>query len=83
MAFFSLTNVDKGRCQRKQMKSIDQIALQIGYEGIKSLRPLIMKNYLVTGGLSSLVESCNNFQKLLLRSSVVMGDSQIGRLFTV
>ena len=28
--------------------------------GIKSLRSLDMKNYLVTGGLLSLVESCND-----------------------
>ena len=49
-----------GRCQRKQKKSIDQRALQIGYEGIKSLRSLAMKNYLVTGGLLSLVESYND-----------------------
>ena len=47
------------QCQRKQKKSIDQRALQIGYEGIKSLRSLDMKNYLVTEGLSSLVESHN------------------------
>ena len=40
--------------------SIDQRAPQIGYEGIKSLRSLDMKNYLVTRGLSSLVESYNN-----------------------
>ena len=46
-----------GRCQRKQKKSIDQRAPQIGYEGIKSLQLLAMKNYLVTGGLLSLVES--------------------------
>ena len=44
-------------CQRKQKKSIDQRALQIGYEGIKSFRSLDMKNYLVTGGPLSLVES--------------------------
>ena len=49
-----------GKCQRKQKKSIDQRAPQIGYEGIKSLRSLAMKNYLVTGGLLSLVESYNN-----------------------
>ena len=49
-----------GRCQRKQKKSIDQRAPQIGYEGIKSLRSLAMKNSLVTGGLLSLVESYNN-----------------------
>ena len=47
-------------CQQKQKKSIDQRAPQIGYEGIKSLRSLAMKNYLVTGGLLSLVESYNN-----------------------
>ena len=49
----------RGRCQRKQKKSIDQRAPQIGYEGIKRLRSLAMKNYLVTGGLLSLVESYN------------------------
>ena len=49
-----------GECQRKQKKLIDQRAPQIGYEGIKSLRSLAMKNYLVTGGLLYLVESCNN-----------------------
>ena len=58
MAF--LADVDGGRCQRKQKKSIDQRAPQIWYEGTKSLRSLDMKNYLVTGGLSSLVESSNN-----------------------
>ena len=40
---------------------IDQRAPKIGYEGIKSLRSLDMKNYLVTGGLLSLVESYNNY----------------------
>ena len=49
-------------CQRKQKKSIDQRAPQIGYEGIKSLRSLAMKNYLVTGGLLSLVQSYNNMR---------------------
>ena len=44
----------------KTRKSIDQRAPQIGYEGIKSLRSLDTKNYLVTGGLLSLVESYNN-----------------------
>ena len=48
-------------CQQKQKKSIDQRAPQIGYERIKSLRSLAMKNYLVTGGLLSLVESYNNW----------------------
>ena len=48
-------------CQQKQKKSIDQRAPQIEYEGIKNLRSLAMKNYLVTGGLLSLVESYNNF----------------------
>ena len=64
IAFFSLADVDGGGggCQRKQKKSIDQRAPQIGYEGIKSLRSLDMRNYLVTGGLSSLVESCNNLK---------------------
>ena len=47
-------------CQQKQKKSIDQRAPQIGYEGIKNLWSLAMKNYLVTGGLLSLVESSNN-----------------------
>ena len=47
-------------CQQKQKKSIDQRAPQIGYEGIKSLRSLAMKDYLVTRGLLSLVESYNN-----------------------
>ena len=47
-------------CQQKQKKSIDQRAPQIGYEGIKSLQPPAMKNYLVTEGLLSLVESYNN-----------------------
>ena len=53
-------------CQQKQKKSIDQRAPQMGYEGIKSLRSLAMKNYLVTGGLLSLVESYNktNYQEL-------------------
>ena len=45
----------------KTKKSVDQRVPQIGYEGIKSLRSLAMKNYLVTGGLLSLVESYNNF----------------------
>ena len=49
----------EGGCQRKQKKLIDQKVPQIGYEGIKSLRSLAMKNYLVTGGLLSLVESYN------------------------
>ena len=48
-------------CQQKQKKSIDQRAPQIGYEGIKSLRSLAMKNYLVTGGLLSLIESYNKY----------------------
>ena len=62
VAFFSLApgGGGGGRCQRKQKKSIDQRAPQIGYEGIKNLRSLAMKNYLVTGGLLSLVESSNN-----------------------
>ena len=59
MAFFSLAQ-GGGGCQRKQKKSIDQRAPQIGYEGFKSLWPLAMKNYLVTGGPLSLVESYNN-----------------------
>ena len=58
VAFFSLAEV--GGCQQKQKKSIDQRAPQILYEGIKSLRSLAMKNYLVTGGLLSLVESYDN-----------------------
>ena len=58
MAFLSLARGNG--CQQKQKKSIDQRAPQIGYEGIKSLRSLAMKNYLVTGGLLSLVESYNN-----------------------
>ena len=58
MAFFSLARGNG--CQQKQKKLIDQRAPQIGYEGIKSLRSLAMKNYLVTGGLLSLVESYNN-----------------------
>ena len=44
----------------KQKKSIDQRIPQIGYEGIKSLWSLAMKNYLVTRGLLSSVESYNN-----------------------
>ena len=64
MAFLSLARGGGGGggkgCQQKQKKSIDQTAPQIGYEGIKSLRSLAMKNYLVTGGLLSLVESYNN-----------------------
>ena len=52
-------------CQRKQKKSIDQRAPQIGYEGIKSFRSLAMKNYLVTGRLLSLVESYNNSQYVI------------------
>ena len=47
-------------CQQKQKKSIDQRAAQIGYEGIKSLRSIAMKNYLATGGLLSFVELYNN-----------------------
>ena len=49
-----------GRGQHKQKKSVDHRAPQIGYEAIKSLRSLAMKNYLVTGGTLSLVESYNN-----------------------
>ena len=49
-----------GGYQRKRKKSINQRSPQIGYEGIKSLQSLAMKNYLVTRGLLSLVESCNN-----------------------
>ena len=49
-----------GGVAAKTNKSIDQRAPQIGYEGIKSLRSLAMKNYLVTGGLLSLVESYND-----------------------
>ena len=63
MAFFSLSHGDG--CQRKQNKSVDQRAPQIGYEGIKSLWSLDMKNYLVTGGLLSLIESNNNVYYLL------------------
>ena len=48
VAFFSLA---RGKVSAKQKKSIDQRTPQIGYEGIKSLRSLAMKNYLVTGGL--------------------------------
>ena len=44
----------------KTKEIIDQRAPQIEYKGIKSLRSLAMKNYLVTGGLLSLVESYNN-----------------------
>ena len=57
MVQLSLTGLDN---KRKQKKSIDQRAPQIGYEGIKSFQSLDMKNYLVTGGLLSLVKSCNN-----------------------
>ena len=49
-----------GRCQREEKKSVDQRAPQIGYERIKSLWSLAMINYLVTGGLLSLVESYND-----------------------
>ena len=44
----------------KTEEIIDQRAPQIGYEGIKSLQSLDAKNYLVAGGVSSLVESSNN-----------------------
>ena len=57
-----------GRCQRKQKKSIDQRAPQIGYEGIKSLLSLALKNYLVTGGSLSLVESYNNLEYTVLQT---------------
>ena len=56
-----------GGCQGKQKRSIDQRALQIGYEGIKNLQSLdIMKNYLRTEELLSLVESYNNGFYLLI-----------------
>ena len=62
-----LANIFQGRIEyeliyslRGAKKSVDQRAPQIGYEGIKSLRSLAMKNYLVTRGLLSLVESYNN-----------------------
>ena len=67
MAFLSLARGGDG-CQQKQKKSIDQRAPQIGYEGIKSLRSLAMKNYLVTGGLLSLVESSNKLHYQLQRT---------------
>ena len=55
-----------GWYQQKGKKSVDQRAPQIEYEGIKSLRSLDMKNCLVTGGLSSLVESDNKFLGIIL-----------------
>ena len=58
----------------KQKKPIDQRAPQIGYERIKSLRSLAMKNYLVTGGLLSLVETYNNLFYLI---TVLMAYVQI------
>ena len=70
VAFFSLARGGgaEGVSENKR-KSIDQRAPQIEYEGIKSLRSLAMKNYLVTGGLLSLVESYNNayYKTFLIR----------------
>ena len=62
MVFLSLARGggEGNGCQQKQKKSIDQRVPQIGYEEINSLLSLAMKNYLVTGGLLSLVESYNN-----------------------
>ena len=76
MAFFSLAQGGGGG-QRKQQKSIDQRALEIGYEGIKSLWSLAMKNYLVTGGLLSLVESYNNEYYHIVISCLLSVDSDL------
>ena len=48
-------------CQKKQTKSNDQKHPATRYYLINKPRSLDMKNYLVTGGLSSVTKPCNNY----------------------